>query len=41
VGIRSAYVARYLLDHGFKRVWNLRGGLSAWSETVDPELPRY
>jgi len=41
VGIRSAYVVRYLLDHGFSRVWNLRGGLYAWSETVDPELPRY
>jgi adenylyltransferase/sulfurtransferase len=41
VGIRSAYVARYLLDHGFKRVWNLRGGLNAWTDTVDPKLPRY
>ena len=41
VGIRSAYVVRYLLDHGFTRVWNLRGGLHAWSEDVDPELPRY
>jgi len=41
VGIRSAYVVRYLLDHGFSRVWNLRGGLSAWSESVDPDFPRY
>jgi adenylyltransferase/sulfurtransferase len=41
VGIRSAYVVRYLLDHGFNRVWNLRGGLYAWSEDVDPELPKY
>jgi adenylyltransferase/sulfurtransferase len=41
VGIRSAYAVRYLLDHGFKRVWNLRGGLYAWSEDVDPGLPRY
>ena len=41
VGVRSAYVARYLLDHGFSRVWNLRGGLTAWSREVDPELPEY
>jgi molybdopterin/thiamine biosynthesis adenylyltransferase/rhodanese-related sulfurtransferase len=41
VGIRSAYVARYLLDHGFSRVWNLRGGLYAWSDEVDPSLPKY
>jgi molybdopterin/thiamine biosynthesis adenylyltransferase/rhodanese-related sulfurtransferase len=41
VGIRSAYVARFLLDHGFSRVWNLRGGLNAWSEEVDPDLPKY
>jgi adenylyltransferase/sulfurtransferase len=41
VGIRSAYVVRYLLDHGFTRVWNLRGGLYAWSEQVDSGIPKY
>jgi molybdopterin/thiamine biosynthesis adenylyltransferase/rhodanese-related sulfurtransferase len=41
VGIRSAYVVRYLLDRGFTRVWNLRGGIHAWTDQVDPSLPKY
>jgi len=41
VGIRSAYAARFLLDRGFTRVWNLRGGLHAWSTDVDPSVPLY
>lgn len=40
-GVRSAWVARYLMDHGFSRVAHLAGGIDAWSRFVDPEVPRY
>jgi monothiol glutaredoxin len=26
---------------GFKQVWNLIGGIDAWSAQVDPKVPRY
>ncbi len=41
VGIRSAYVVRYLIDRGFDSVRNLNGGLHAWARDVDPDFPRY
>lgn len=41
VGIRSAYAVRFLLDAGFSTVWNLRGGLHAWTDDVDPSFPKY
>lgn len=31
----------YLLGHGFTHVRGLRGGLDAWSQEVDPRVPRY
>lgn len=40
-GIRSAQVAIYLARMGFERVWNLSGGIDAWSLAVDPATPRY
>jgi rhodanese-related sulfurtransferase len=40
-GQRSRYVAAYLLANGFEHVYNLRGGIDAWSTELDPELPRY
>jgi sulfur-carrier protein adenylyltransferase/sulfurtransferase len=40
-GSRSAQATRLLLDLGFQHVRNLRGGLLAWSERVDPSVPRY
>lgn len=40
-GMRSAHVAMYLASNGFARVLNLSGGINAWSETVDPSVPRY
>ena len=39
-GLRSAYVARFLLGSGFEKVLNLEGGLDAYSG-VDPSVPRY
>jgi adenylyltransferase/sulfurtransferase len=30
-----------LLDAGFRRVKNLKGGIEAWADEVDPTLPKY
>jgi adenylyltransferase/sulfurtransferase len=40
-GGRSAKAVRQLAAHGFGDVWNLAGGIDAWSLTVDPDVPRY
>jgi adenylyltransferase/sulfurtransferase len=40
-GGRSAKAADFLRTRGFERVLNLRGGILAWADTVDPSLPRY
>jgi rhodanese-related sulfurtransferase len=40
-GARSAMVAGFLETRGYKRVVNLAGGIDAWSQTVDPTVPRY
>jgi rhodanese-related sulfurtransferase len=40
-GMRSRHVAGFLLASGFKRVYNLAGGIDAWSTELDPEVPRY
>jgi adenylyltransferase/sulfurtransferase len=40
-GGRSARAVRTLGEHGFSDVWNLAGGIEAWSLTVDPSVARY
>ncbi len=40
-GGRSERACRILLAQGFPQVENLRGGIDAWSLTVDPDVPRY
>ena len=40
-GVRSAAVAQYLRQLGFKSVKNLAGGLDHWARTVDPSMRRY
>lgn len=40
-GGRSAQVARFLQQQGFRKVWNLSGGILAWSEQIDPSLTPY
>jgi adenylyltransferase/sulfurtransferase len=32
---------KVLQEAGFRRVWNLDGGILAWSEEIDPTVPRY
>ena len=40
-GGRSLQVARFLERNGFSDVINVAGGIDAWSQTVDPAVPRY
>ncbi|MFN7643094.1 MAG: rhodanese-like domain-containing protein [Burkholderiales bacterium] len=40
-GMRSMQVAGYLERRGFSDVWNLTGGIDAWSRQVDPSSPTY
>ena len=40
-GRRSAEAVRLLLQRGFANVYNLEGGIDAWSDQIDPSVPRY
>jgi monothiol glutaredoxin len=40
-GIRSQAAAEYCRGLGFENLFNLQGGIDAWSRTVDPAVPRY
>jgi monothiol glutaredoxin len=40
-GIRSLQAAEYFRRHGFTNLYNLDGGIEAWSVLVDPGVPRY
>ncbi|MDH3215965.1 MAG: molybdopterin-synthase adenylyltransferase MoeB [Candidatus Krumholzibacteria bacterium] len=40
-GVRSASAVFYLRQAGFQKVWNLRGGILAWSDDVDPTVAKY
>jgi adenylyltransferase/sulfurtransferase len=40
-GVRSAKAVKVLQEAGFRRVWTLDGGILAWSEEIDPTVPRY
>lgn len=40
-GVRSAKAVTLLRQAGFSKVKNLAGGILAWSDRVDPTLPKY
>jgi rhodanese-related sulfurtransferase len=40
-GARSMDAAAYFAGHGFENVRAVRGGIDAWSQEVDSNLPRY
>jgi monothiol glutaredoxin len=40
-GQRSQQAAAYFLSQGFQNVYNVAGGIDAWSLEVDPSVPRY
>jgi monothiol glutaredoxin len=39
--MRSRGVAQSVVQEGFRKVYNLKGGIDAWSLTIDPKVPRY
>ncbi len=40
-GIRSQSAAEYFIRQGFSNLYNLQGGIDAWSALVDGSVPRY
>jgi molybdopterin/thiamine biosynthesis adenylyltransferase/rhodanese-related sulfurtransferase len=40
-GKRSAEASEFLRQAGFRKVLNLKGGILAWSDEVDPSVPKY
>ena len=41
VGARSAKALRVLQEAGFRKLSNLKGGIDAWADEVDPSIPKY
>jgi adenylyltransferase/sulfurtransferase len=40
-GGRSANALEFLRDSGFSKIWNVEGGINAWSRRIDPAVPLY
>ncbi|MDP2301318.1 MAG: rhodanese-like domain-containing protein [Ignavibacteria bacterium] len=40
-GVRSLSVCKYLESNGFINIINLSGGINAWTDEVDQNMPRY
>ena len=40
-GKRSADAVQFLQKAGFRKIWNLKGGILAWSDEVDSSVPKY
>jgi rhodanese-related sulfurtransferase len=40
-GARSMRVAMFLQAQGFEKLANIAGGIEAWSQELDPSVPRY
>jgi len=40
-GSRSAHAAEHFRSLGFAKVYNVAGGIDAWSREIDPGVPRY
>jgi monothiol glutaredoxin len=40
-GVRSRAAAEHAIRSGLRNVWNLEGGIAAWSQRVDPSVPQY
>ncbi len=40
-GKRSADAVEFLRRAGFQKIWNLKGGILAWSDEVDSTVPKY
>ncbi|CAN5549666.1 molybdopterin-synthase adenylyltransferase MoeB [soil metagenome] len=40
-GARSGRALEFMRGQGYDRLWNLKGGILAWSDEVDPLMPKY
>lgn len=40
-GGRSAKAVKFLREAGFEKVKNLKGGILAWADRIDPSVPKY
>ena len=40
-GISSAQAAAHFRGLGFREVFNVEGGIEAWSQQIDRSVPRY
>ena len=41
-GSRSGRIVEFLEQaHGYTNVYNLKGGILAWADEIDPEMPKY
>jgi rhodanese-related sulfurtransferase len=40
-GMRSMQASQFFVENGFSQVWNISGGIDAYSRGVDNNLPRY
>lgn len=40
-GGRSRRATEFLMQQGFKKVFNLRGGITAWANEIDPTMAKY
>jgi adenylyltransferase/sulfurtransferase len=40
-GVRSAKAVNFLRRSGFKKVYNLTGGILAWADKIDTTMPKY
>ena len=40
-GARSGRIVQYLEQQGYTEVYNLKGGILAWSAEIDPSVPQY
>jgi sulfur-carrier protein adenylyltransferase/sulfurtransferase len=40
-GARSAKALKFLRGQGYERLHNLKGGILAWSDEIDPSIPKY
>jgi adenylyltransferase/sulfurtransferase len=40
-GMRSAKAVQFLRQQGFTKIKNLKGGILAWADKIDPNMPKY
>ena len=41
VGVRSGRAVKFLKTQGYTKLKNVAGGINAWAERIDPNVPQY